>query len=176
VPTLKGGSTIGIPSPPAIRMPDGALVLPDIRDAERLQGFEPDWTKPAEGTSQRKGVRWKLVGNAVSVPVSRWVGDRLNDPRPYTGATDEPLERGQPWPRAAWGEKGQRRTVSFTPWPVLEPYQHLAEFLQFPTAPLSLRATQGFYSRVIKSTLRFPDGFVETVRAHRDRMQEVAAA
>ena len=31
VPTLKGGSTIGIPSPPAILLPDGRVVTPDIR-------------------------------------------------------------------------------------------------------------------------------------------------
>ena len=47
VPTLKGGSTIGIPSPPAIWLPDGRIVTPEIRDAERLQGFEDDWTVPA---------------------------------------------------------------------------------------------------------------------------------
>jgi DNA (cytosine-5)-methyltransferase 1 len=70
VPTLKGGSTIGIPSPPAIRMPDGSIVLPDLRDVERLQGFDPDWTKPAESVSRRKGVRWKLVGNAVATTSS----------------------------------------------------------------------------------------------------------
>ena len=48
VPTLKGGSTIGIPSPPAIWNPkDGSITTPSITDAERLQGFEPDWTQPA---------------------------------------------------------------------------------------------------------------------------------
>src|SRR4051812_24746922 len=39
VPTLKGGSSVGIPSPPAIWLPDGRFITPDIRDAERLQGF-----------------------------------------------------------------------------------------------------------------------------------------
>ena len=39
VPTLKGGSTVGIPSPPGIGMPDGSIVFPEVRDAERLQGF-----------------------------------------------------------------------------------------------------------------------------------------
>jgi DNA (cytosine-5)-methyltransferase 1 len=48
VPTLKNGSTIGIPSPPAILLPNGEIVTPDIRDAERLQGFRANWTKPAE--------------------------------------------------------------------------------------------------------------------------------
>src|SRR5207249_10844106 len=79
VPTLKGGSTIGIPSPPAIRLPvDRIILTPDIRDAERLQGFSANWTLPAlEGDTVRKGARWRLVGNAVSVPVERWVGERL---------------------------------------------------------------------------------------------------
>ena len=43
IPTLKNGSTVGIPSPPAILMPDGRIIKPDIRDAERLQGFDPDF-------------------------------------------------------------------------------------------------------------------------------------
>ena len=79
IPTLKGGSTVGVPSPPAIWLPDGRFVTPDIRDAERLQGFAVDWTRPAE-TVRRRSFRWKLVGNAVSVPVAKWVGDRLAKP------------------------------------------------------------------------------------------------
>ena len=47
IPTLKGGSTVGVPSPPAIWLPDGRFVTPHIRDAERLQGFAVDWTRPA---------------------------------------------------------------------------------------------------------------------------------
>ena len=42
VPTLKGGSTIGIPSPPAIWVPGGPvgrrLIKPGIEDAEALEG------------------------------------------------------------------------------------------------------------------------------------------
>lgn len=175
IPTLKGGSTIGIPSPPAILMPDETIVLPEIRDAERLQGFEADWTKPAEAHSRRKGGRWKLVGNAVSVPVASWVGTRLADPKPYTADGENPIAAGQPWPSSAWGERGRRFAAPFTPWPVLEPYQHLAEFLRYPTTPLSLRATEGFFSRTERSTLNFPPGFVTAVRAHLERMRESAS-
>lgn len=57
VPTLKNGSTIGIPSPPAILLPDGNLVKPTIEDAERMQGFEAGWTAPAE-TVARPSSRW----------------------------------------------------------------------------------------------------------------------
>lgn len=79
VPTLKNGSTVGIGSPPAILLPDGSAITPDIRDAERLQGFEADWTKPTE-TSSRPSLRWSLVGNAVTVPVAEWLGGRLARP------------------------------------------------------------------------------------------------
>ena len=48
IPTLKNGSTIGIASPPAILLPSGDVITPDIRDAERFQGFPENWTKPAE--------------------------------------------------------------------------------------------------------------------------------
>src|SRR5262249_34082504 len=44
VPTLKGGSAIGIPAPPAIMLPGGTIITPHLSDAERLQGFTPDWT------------------------------------------------------------------------------------------------------------------------------------
>ncbi|HWA43036.1 MAG TPA: DNA (cytosine-5-)-methyltransferase, partial [Hypericibacter adhaerens] len=73
VPTLKNGSTIGIPSPPAVLLPSGSIIKPDIRDAERLQGFAEDWTAAAE-TVVRSGFRWGLVGSAVSVPVAKWIG------------------------------------------------------------------------------------------------------
>ena len=70
VPTLKGGSSIGIPSPPAMWDPKQHVFMkPEIRDTERLQGFPADWTLPAlDGGRVRSGHRWKLVGNAVSVP------------------------------------------------------------------------------------------------------------
>ena len=88
IPTLKNGSTIGIPSPPAILMPDGRLIKPDIRDAERLQGFPENWTKCAEMQA-----RWPLVGNAVSVPVAEWLGHRIADAGFYFG------EKDTTWPK-----------------------------------------------------------------------------
>src|SRR5262245_13055889 len=66
IPTLKGGSALGIPSPPAIWDPqDGSITTPNIADAERLQGFAEGWTEPAaEVPGVRRTHRWKLVGNA----------------------------------------------------------------------------------------------------------------
>jgi DNA (cytosine-5)-methyltransferase 1 len=167
IPTLKGGSTVGIPSPPAIWMPDGSVVTPDIRDAERLQGFPAVWTRAAitDGKS-RKGVRWKMVGNAVSVPVFTWVGERLASPGSHDGWADGLLVDGKPWPSAAWGTNGKVYGVGVSRWPVRYRYRHLADFLRYPPIPLSARAASGFLNRAGRSRLRFPSGLLEAIEVH----------
>ena len=172
IPTLKGGSTVGIPSPPAIALPNGAIVTPDIRDAERLQGFPADWTRPAVGDDNRRnGPRWKLVGNAVSVPVAKWLGQNLAKPKHYVSQSDPPLSAGAAWPKAAWCMGGTIHTSAVSQWPKRYKRTPLAEFLSFPGRPLSLRATAGFRERTTRSALRFPEGFLEVVDRHRALME-----
>lgn len=172
VPTLKGGSTIGIPSPPGIWMVEsGNIVTPDIRDAERLQGFPVDWTLPGLSVPKsRVGQRWKMVGNAVSVPLARWVGERLLEPGYYRADLDSPLARGQRWPLAAWGRDGVVCESRVSSWPVREQGEGLADFLRFNTKPLSARAAAGFLDRARRGTLRFADGFLEAIERHRRNM------
>jgi DNA (cytosine-5)-methyltransferase 1 len=165
VPTLKGGSTIGIPSPPAIWLPSGEVVKPDIRDTERMQGFDPDWTKPAEEVT-RATHRWKLVGNAVTVDVAAWIGEKLVFPKPYDGTRDCVLRAGTRWPRSAWSAGGVRHVASLSAWPVRRPSEPLAQFLRYPVMPLSEKATAGFLSRIEVSSLRFPRGFKSAIRQH----------
>ena len=157
VPTLKGGSTIGIPSPPAIwDSSDNSFTTPDIRDAERLQGFEVDWTAPALGVSGvRRGHRWKLVGNAVSVPVAQWVGDRLASPGRFdSGRLDGDVVSGVSWPKAACGGPGQRPSaVAVSMWPINRPRPPLARFLEHDRTPLSARAAEGFNKRLNEGNL-----------------------
>jgi len=177
VPTLKGGSSVGIPSPPGIWTVDGSIVVPEIRDAERLQGFRANWTLPAVEHSVRKGLRWKLVGNAVSVPVAKWIGRRLLGASEYDPSRESPMMENARWPVAAWGEpKAGARSVSVSMWPMHEPYRHLDEFLEYPTPPLSERATAGFYSRITQSSLRFPPGFVDAIAEHLRRVREKSVA
>lgn len=163
VPTLKGGSTIGIPSPPAIWNPcDGSITTPEIRDVERLQGFEADWTLPAlEVDGVRRGHRWKLVGNAVSVPVARWLGERLARPGTFDEARiAERLRPGIAWPKAAFGRKGSDpQAVAVSMWPVNHSRAHLSEFIEYPRTPLSARAASGFKSRLDVSPLNYPTEF-----------------
>ncbi len=91
VPPIKVGSGLGIPSAPAVWNPkDGSVVHLHIHDLERLQGFEPGWTAPAENVCPRT-IRWKLVGNSVSVPLTAWLGKRLLECTEYDRRRDWPL-------------------------------------------------------------------------------------
>jgi DNA (cytosine-5)-methyltransferase 1 len=175
VPTIKGGSTIGIASPPAVWMPDSSLVMLDIREAERLQGFDADWTKVDGQTSIRGRMnRWKLVGNAVSVPVARWLGDRLVSNDAYDASKD-PTFASERWPLAAWGRKGKMAVTRASAFPVHDEYHHLVEFIDSRT-PLSKRATAGFLLRAEDArrqrALRFRDEFLRDVRRHLELMEQ----
>jgi DNA (cytosine-5)-methyltransferase 1 len=172
IPTLKGGSTLGIPSAPAIWRPGtGRLVTPELRDAERLQGFPVDWTVSAdEPPIRRRSHRWKLVGNAVSVPVAEWLGDRLGCGGSYDNSRDEEMAADARWPRAAWGRKGERFIVDVSMWPVAYERPHLHDFLEFETNSLSARATAGFLSRVARSTLRVPEDLICEAETHLEAM------
>jgi DNA (cytosine-5)-methyltransferase 1 len=172
VPTLKNGSTVGIPSPPAILLPNGEIVTPDIRDAERLQGFRPDWTKPAERVG-RTSLRWSLVGNAVTKPVAAWIGRRLDRPCEYDRERDVAVLQSRDWPRAARFDGRQRWEVAISSFPVWRQRKALHEFLRYEPYLLSPRATAGFLSRIEKSSLRFVPGFKECVRAHLQHVRTI---
>ena len=173
LPTLKGGSTIGIPSPPAIRLPDGeGLVAPEIRDAERLQGFPTDWTLPAVEMGLRKGARWKLVGNAVSVPVAEWLGAQLAAPGTWRATGSTSVEGA--WPTAAWGSDDGAYAVDVSQWPLDDHARpSLLDFLEFEAVPLSARATAGFLERTTRSSLNFPEGFIDDVAQHLSRARRM---
>ena len=44
------------------------------RECERLQGFPDDWTSMVSDSS-----RYKQMGNAITVPVAKYVFDRVVD-------------------------------------------------------------------------------------------------
>lgn len=173
VPTLKGGSTIGIPSPPAILLTDGRVVTPDIVDAERLQGFSRGWTKPAERVAKRS-LRWKLVGNAVSVPVSTWIGRRLRKPAPYLDFATRRMLDHRHWPTAAWNVGNGRWSIEASEFPVRREVKALEPMIAGRASDLSARATAGFLARAEKAKLRFKGYFLPAVRAHLKRVNESA--
>jgi DNA (cytosine-5)-methyltransferase 1 len=182
IPTLKGGSSIGIPAPPAILMPTMAIVTPAMVDGERLQGLPSGWTDFEErdplvgGGRFNKRRRWMLIGNAVNVEVSTWIGKRLRDHKAFSGEPGSILSEGDSWPAAAWFDGKVRRRANLGTWPVDRKLKPLAGFLSAPGVPLSIRATAGFYKRIKASSLSFKPGFVEAVGRHLRRMERIAAS
>lgn len=167
VPTLKNGSTIGIASPPALLMPDGRIIKVGIRDGERLQGFETDWTVPAEAVA-RPAARWGLVGSAVSVPVAEWVGRRLCDPGRYDVQRDGHFASSGMAPRAARFDGKRRFSVDIGTDPLGVRPPSIISFMRDsePKELLSAKATTGFLMRTRRAKLRFAPGFIEAVERH----------
>lgn len=167
VPTLKNGSTIGIASPPAVLLPDGRLVKIGIRDGERLQGFESDWTAPAQSVAPASA-RWGLVGSAVSVPVAEWVGRRLFEPATYRADRDAPFPNVGRAPRAARFDGKHRYAVNISADPLGIAPPPLMSFLCDREAQtlLSAKATAGFLGRTRRARLRFEPGFIAAVERH----------
>ncbi|WP_338693862.1 DNA cytosine methyltransferase [Bradyrhizobium sp. 26S5] len=182
VPTLKGGSSIGIPAPPAILLPDQSIITPDLVDGERLQGFPSGWTNLIDRAGEVGGGRfnqrrrWMLVGNAVNVEVSTWIGKRLASPKPFKGSEGTSLAHDSAWPAAAWFDGTTRRRADIGNWPANRQAKSLIDFLSKPGAPLSLRATAGFYSRIKASSLSFKPGFVKAVGQHLRAMEQLSSS
>jgi DNA (cytosine-5)-methyltransferase 1 len=167
VPTLKNGSTIGIASPPAVLMPDGRILKLGVEDGERLQGFDAGWTVAAE-TVAKPSARWGLVGSAVSVPVARWIGERLAAPGAYDVARDRDFPLLGKAPRAARFDGRQRHAVQIGTDPLGLAPAPLANFLRDTQGQqlLSVKATAGFLSRTRRAKLRFEPGFIDAVERH----------
>ncbi len=165
IPPLKAGSTIGIPSPPAILLPTGFAGTPEIRDAERLQGFPEEWTKPTESVC-KPSHRWKLIGNSVSVPVAEWIGSRLLSPLDYCDKNDVQLKKSDKWPMAAWCMGGKIRKSLVSEWPIKKKFKGLDAFLKYPLKPLSIRASNGYLSRAEQGNLKHPPNFIDNLKKH----------
>ena len=154
IPTLKGGSTLGTPSAPAVWFPSAErgrrFVLPTIEDGEAIQGLPRGWTAPAAVPGERD-LRWKLVGNAVTSGIGAWLGRRLMTLDPQSSViAGAQLVRNTRWPQAASGGPGRPAVqVEVSDRPLSVPMTSLDEVIDVTTAPpLSHRATKGFLSRV----------------------------
>lgn len=165
VPPLKAGSGLGIPSPPGVLLPSGRVVTPTIEAVERLQGFPPKWTSALSGTKGGRK-RWRLVGNAVSVPVTEWIGRRLSTPGMYNGARDRPFIEREPWPRAAWCMGERRMVANVSEYPLERRRGRLSAFATEKWPDLSTRALTGFVRRAREGRLRYPPGFLDALEAN----------
>jgi DNA (cytosine-5)-methyltransferase 1 len=77
-PTLRGQPNQG----PG-RMADDSAIAGLVRrltptECERLQGFPDGWTRyDADGNELSDSARYRMLGNAVAVPVAEWIGGRI---------------------------------------------------------------------------------------------------
>ncbi|WP_049946277.1 DNA cytosine methyltransferase [Butyrivibrio sp. WCD2001] len=173
VPTLKIGSKIGIPSPPAIWNPaTNFFGTPDIRDAEKLQGFNTDWTLPAMKLKKAKrGDRWHLVGNAVCVNMSQWLAHRIFNPGQFDTKLSKEIHRKK-WPKAAYGYEGHVFEVNVGMWPINMNTPPLKDYLQYPLKPLTKKGMRGFYTRAVESTLiNYPESFIKSMEVFLENME-----
>lgn len=63
-----------------VSYPDGRVRRLTPLETERLQGFPNDWTMPKEEVTNLNtldSARYHACGNAVSVPVAEWLGQRI---------------------------------------------------------------------------------------------------
>ncbi|MTV24061.1 DNA (cytosine-5-)-methyltransferase [Nitriliruptoraceae bacterium ZYF776] len=175
VPPLKGGSGVGIASPPGIWVRDNPvgrqLVVPNIEEAEQLQGFPAGWTDPV-ARATKNGPRWKLVGNAVSTVVADWLVRRLESPGGWLEEA-QTLRAGHRWPSAAWGENGHVAAMNVSTWPERHEYTHLTDLVDVTQAePLSARATAGFLTRASKGKLRLNEDFILAAKRHLQALED----
>ena len=165
VPTIKGSTTAGIPSSPAVWIPgaepDLRFRTPSIESLEMLQGFRAGWTKAAPTRD-----RWKLVGNAVAVPVVRWIAEGLRSYDTLSPAASDPrLSKSAGWDWAGVSV-GSGRATGKIPAHLSAgsfPKRHsLARLLQTRGShPLSPGAARGFSGRLGRSRLSYDQDFMK---------------
>ena len=169
IPPLKAGSALAIRCPPAVLLPSGRVVTPTIEAVERFQGFPGGWTAVLRGKRPRRH-RWRLLGNAVSVPVAEWIGRRLTEPGSYDSGRDTPVDPDGSWPNAAWNvdcrPDTRRVAVGVTEHPVRRRRGRISAFATEHWPDLSERALRGFTTRAREGRLKYPAGFLETLEAN----------
>jgi DNA (cytosine-5)-methyltransferase 1 len=171
IPPLKGGSGLGIPSPPAIAIRGEGIFVPTIEAAERLQGFPTGWTAPIVQSGQTERHRWRLVGNAVPVPMATWIASRIAEPADRVVGRVTDFAGHAPIPPAGFGGPGERRAVELNAYPVPTVPTPLLDVVGQDLTPLSVKATRGFSTRLMRSTLRRQPWFEEELAGHLDRME-----
>ena len=146
-----------------VELATGKVLTPSICACERLQGLPSDWTR-TESYKQSRGARWRLVGNAVSVPVAQWVAERIKDPGDPRDFETWSLEGRHRWPDAAWNVGDGRKGVAAGDRPISADRQSIEEFVDSSWSKLSNRALNGFIRRATSGRVKMPTGFLEALR------------
>lgn len=169
IPPLKCGSTLGLPSSPAIwDTKNNFFGTPCIEDAERLQGFPENWTKPLERYGFKANLRWRLVGNAVNTSVSSWIAERMSNSEIYEIPQERIIKHTKSkWQKAGFNDGHIIYGIKASRYPCGIHYKPIMEYLKYPLTPLSLKAALGFRKRVLESTLiKYPQCFIDSLEIY----------
>ncbi|HEX9274349.1 MAG TPA: DNA (cytosine-5-)-methyltransferase [Candidatus Binatia bacterium] len=164
IPPLKVGSAVGIASAPAVLFPDGQVLMPSLQTCEKLQGFDPGWTAVVNNHNVRRRPEWRMVGNAVSIPVARWVAGRIKKPGAVLDFDRVSLGERKRWPDAGWNVGEGRVGILASDKPIATSKPSISAFRDSTWMQLSDRALNGFIARAVDGGLRIPDGFLEALR------------
>lgn len=151
-----------------------------INDAERLFGFPVGWTNPI-GESIPMHVRFRLLGQCVAVPQSKWIGDRFARPHDLKflrgnqgkAFTYPVLGEGadSSWPKVAWNIlnvdsdfenswTSREYLDDMNEIPLIQPYIPISEFLFFSTESTDKGILSSYKNRI---PAEFLEGFAEEV-------------
>jgi len=75
-PPIKIGSGIGLPSPPAIATNHTVRRLTPT-ECEKLMGWPENWTATSTNGPVTDNKRYKMCGNGVVTPITKWIGEKL---------------------------------------------------------------------------------------------------
>lgn len=165
IPPLKVGSGLGIPSAPAVLFSDGEVLSPSLSGCELLQGFTPGWITASASRGDKRNPEWSMIGNAVSVPVARWIAYRIKSPGILLDFQQAPLSDGARWPNAAFNVGKGRQRIDASDKPASIACPSISQFRDRTWTRLSERALNGFIRRATEGNLRMPEGFLDALKS-----------
>lgn len=159
VPPIKGID-------PSLWIPGGKepLVRLTPHAGEVLQGFPRGWTDGSESALRRTRERWRLIGNAIPVPIARWVAERILGPGEIQ--VESCPSWSSKWPLAAHGGPGRERVAMLaSQFPLNPRAQGVLEVVRdSDMEPLTPRAARGFLNRYERGKLNLDPNFIVDVR------------
>lgn len=158
VPPIKGID-------PSLWIPGGKepLVRLTPHAGEVLQGFPRGWTDGSESALRRTRERWRLIGNAIPVPIAQWVARGIINPRDI--CVDSQLQQGK-WTAAGQGGPGlPTLATKASQFPLESRARPILSFIEDgDLEPMTPRAANGFYTRYKRGSLKLDSDFLTDVR------------
>jgi DNA (cytosine-5)-methyltransferase 1 len=151
VPTLKVGSALSIPSPPALHF-ESCVRKATAHECLRLQGFNP-----AEFTDLADKELYRMAGNAVASPVGRFVMDSVFEEQSVSFVRTAHSQIGE----CGVYESGTVWVVGLDRLPLASNLRNVVDASN--TAPISSRAASGLLARLRRSGKPCPSDLLQAL-------------